>query len=195
MNEIEKAQLAKTTIQCFTGLVGDLSSFPGLLRKVIEVKAWECRLHNGRLYELPSLRDLVTRKPPEGWGQNPDKIEALLKDSPEVLACWREEMKGKPGRKEKGCDSQPIQTAKGTGNKAYTLDRLKRENAELFQQVVAGELSANAAAVKAGWRKKKMVIAMEDDATLTARNILAKMGREWVKALQTALDEAGRATK
>jgi hypothetical protein len=157
MNEIEKAQLAKTTIQCFTGLVGDLSSFPGLLRKVIEVKAWECRLHNGRLYELPSLRDLVTRKPPEGWGQNPDKIEALLKDSPEVLACWREEMTESKGRRSKVDNADNISNKPkvdaGT-SKAYTLSRLKRENAELFQQVVAGELSANAAAVKAGWRKK-----------------------------------------
>jgi hypothetical protein len=160
MNEIEKAQLAKTTIQCFTGLVGDLSSFPGLLRKVIEVKAWECRLHNGRLYELPSLRDLVTRKPPEGWGQNPDKIEALLKDSPEVLAIWEKEMQLKPGPKPKAdSENSSFDNIKGTNastgtSKAYTLSRLKRENAELFQQVVAGELSANAAAVKAGWRKK-----------------------------------------
>jgi len=188
MNEIEKAQLAQDTVECLREASGSLDQFPSLIARVISERAWESRLHHGRLYELPSLRDLVTRKPPEGWGQNPDKIEALLKDSPEVLACWREEMKGKPGRKEKGCDSQPIQTAKGTGNKAYTLDRLKRENAELFQQVVAGELSANAAAVKAGWRKKKTVIAMEDDATLTARNILAKMGSEWVKALKSALD-------
>jgi hypothetical protein len=126
---------------------------------VIEVKAWESRLHHGRLYELPSLRDLVTRKPPEGWGQNPDKIEALLKDSPEVLAMWEKEMQLKPGPKPKaeGEDSSVNNinrtASKGT-SKAYTLSRLKRENAELFQQVVAGELSANAAAVKAGWRKK-----------------------------------------
>ena len=44
---------------------------------------------------------------------------------------------------------------KGTGtSKAYTLTRLKKNEPELFQQVVAGELSANAAAIKAGWRKK-----------------------------------------
>jgi hypothetical protein len=134
-------------------------------------------------------------------------------------------MKGKPGRKEKGCDSQPIQTAKGTGNKAYTLDRLKRENAELFQAVVAGELSANAAAqakeasrsakaaelvraegvthqeaaervnisrqavtkalaTKTKVTKEKVAstpqptIKLTKDPTLTAKNILAKMGRE-----------------
>jgi len=158
MNEIEKAQLAKTTIQCFTGLVGDLSSFPGLLRKVIEVRAWESRLHNGRLYELPSLRELVTRKPLEGWGQNPAKIEALLKDSPDVLAMWREEMKEKThdrGNQHTGGKSDNVNLAKKGNSKAYTVSRLKRESPELFAQVVAGELSANAAAIKAGWRKVK----------------------------------------
>jgi hypothetical protein len=41
------------------------------------------------------------------------------------------------------------------GNRrAYTLDRLKRNNPELFAKVVNGELSANAAAIEAGFRKK-----------------------------------------
>jgi hypothetical protein len=157
MNEIEKAELVQTTVDCFRRGCGSLENLPGLIAKVIEVKAWESRLHHGRLYELPSLRDLVTRKPPEGWGQNPDKIEALLKDSPEVLACWREEMTESKGKRSKADNADNISNKPkvdaGT-SKAYTLSRLKRENAELFQAVVAGELSANAAAVKAGWRKK-----------------------------------------
>jgi len=153
MNEIEKAQLAQDTVECLREASGSLDQFPSLIARVISERAWESRLHHGRLYELPSLRDLVTRKPPEGWGQNPDKIEALLKDSPEVLACWREEMK-EQGKRNDLCDNiTEVKEATGT-SKAYTLSRLKRENAELFQQVVAGELSANAAAIKAGWRKK-----------------------------------------
>jgi len=50
-----------------------------------------------------------------------------LKDDPECLALYREAMKGEPGRPEKGCESQPIKTEKGTGNKAYTCERLKRD--------------------------------------------------------------------
>jgi hypothetical protein len=147
-----------------------------------------------------------------------------LKDSPEVLACWREEMK-EQGKRNDLCDNiTEVKEATGT-SKAYTLSRLKRENAELFQQVVAGELSANAAAqakeasrsakaaelVRAGThtqaeaareigvskqavskaasqpvtvkpkkvdRIKTPVVALSQDPTLTAKNILAKMGRE-----------------
>lgn len=35
---------------------------------------------------------------------------------------------------------------------AYTLDRLKREREDLYKRVIAKEISANAAAVEAGWR-------------------------------------------
>ena len=41
------------------------------------------------------------------------------------------------------------------GNEAiYTLARLDRDNPALAERVRAGELSANAAAIEAGWRKK-----------------------------------------
>jgi hypothetical protein len=40
-------------------------------------------------------------------------------------------------------------------SKSYTLNRLRREHSELFERVVAGELSANAAAIEAGFRKVK----------------------------------------
>jgi hypothetical protein len=177
MNEIEKAQLAKTTVQCFTGLVGDLSSFPGLLKKVIEERVWEARLHNGRLYELPSLRELVTRKPLEGWGQNPDKIEAVIKDHPEVLALWREAMKEQThdrGNQYTGGTLNNVKPATAGNGKAYTVSRLKRESPELFQQVVAGELSANAAAIKAGFRKP--VPLLPKDPAKAAQAIRDKMG-------------------
>ena len=75
-------------------------------------------------------------------------MERMIANDPEALADFREAMKGEPGRPKAGtirCESQPI--SKGTGNKAYTLSRLKRETPELFAAVVRGELSANAAAV------------------------------------------------
>jgi hypothetical protein len=39
-------------------------------------------------------------------------------------------------------------------SRAYTLDRLARERPDLFEQVKAGKLSANAAAIEAGFRKR-----------------------------------------
>jgi hypothetical protein len=39
-------------------------------------------------------------------------------------------------------------------SKAYTVSRLKRDRPDLFEKVVAGELSANKAAIEAGFRRK-----------------------------------------
>lgn len=67
---------------------------------------------------------------------------------------FRDAIKGEPGRPGKGCESQPNKTAKGTGNKAYTCERLSKVAPELFEEVKAGRMSANAAAIQAGIRKK-----------------------------------------
>lgn len=74
-----------------------------------------------------------------------------------MLTVWREEMKERPGPKTTCNYSDNVTVIDGPerGNtKAYTLSRLKRESPELFQAVCDGELSANAAAIKAGFRKK-----------------------------------------
>jgi hypothetical protein len=38
-------------------------------------------------------------------------------------------------------------------SKSYTVSRLKRDRPDLFGKVVAGELSANKAAIEAGFRR------------------------------------------
>jgi hypothetical protein len=44
----------------------------------------------------------------------------------------------------------------GRGNsRSYTVSRLKKHRPDLYGKVVAGEMSANAAAIKAGYRKVK----------------------------------------
>lgn len=150
MNEIEKGQLASTTVQCLSRGAGALNSFPGLLKKVIEERVWEHRIYHGREYRLPNLRALITEKPMAGWGEDPKKIEALIKDDPEVLPMFREAMKGQAGRPKTG--SNPTLLEKDRG-KAYTLTRLQKDNPEIYEEVKAGKLTANAGAIKAGWRK------------------------------------------
>jgi hypothetical protein len=64
-------------------------------------------------------------------------------------------LRAKPGRPKKGEDNpvhaQDIQH--GTGNRAYVLARLRRDDPDLAARVERGELSANAAARAKGWRK------------------------------------------
>ena len=60
----------------------------------------------------------------EGWGENPERIEALIRDDVEVLAMWREAMKGHAGRPKTGSNPTILEKDRG---KAYTVSRLQRE--------------------------------------------------------------------
>lgn len=159
MNEIEKGQLCDSVMSAIHHGLGNLETIPALLRRIIENKAWECRQVKMRgVVQLANLRELITKEPMEGWGENPERIESLIRDDVEVLAMWRDAMKEKTGPKlkgEEGLCNNITETKVTTGtSRSYTVSRLQREAPQLFAQVVAGTLSANAAAIQAGFRKK-----------------------------------------
>jgi hypothetical protein len=63
---------------------------------------------------------------------------------------WRQAITPDAHRPKKGESHDNIITSQGT-SRAYTLDRLQRERPDLFAEVVAKRLSANAAAIEAGF--------------------------------------------
>jgi hypothetical protein len=83
-----------------------------------------------------------------------DAAEALrlLRDKIPAAAP-HEETKGGRGKK----SSDTVTGLRGMAE-AYTLARLKRDHAELAKRVVSGELSANAAAIEAGFRARTVQI-------------------------------------
>lgn len=183
MNDIEKGQLAVDTIRCFNKVHGSLTSMPGLISKIIREKVWERRIHNHRLIELPNLRALITEPYPRGWGEQPDKIQAVIQDDVEALALFRVAMVEGPGgdKKSKGRiinDNIINDTVDQGTSKAYTVSRLKRDRPDLFDKVVAGELSANGAAIEAGYKRVKTTLEQLqyywDKATLEERQIVMK---------------------
>ncbi len=157
LNEIEKGQLCDSVMSAIHHGLGNLETIPALLRRIIENKAWECRQVKMRgVVQLANLRELITKEPMEGWGENPERIEALIRDDVEVLAMWREEMKSQGKRNL----LNNVKEATAGNSRSYTVSRLQREAPELFSQVVAGTLSANAAAIQAGFRKKPTALEM-----------------------------------
>ena len=160
LNEVEKGQLCQSTIESLYEATGGMKHFPKLLKKIIINKAWERRVNKGRLIELKSLRELITEKPIRGWGEDPKKVEAVIKDDPECLALFYEAMQlTNQHDKLTNIVSKPEQSKEKRntiqGNsKAYTCERLSKVAPELFEEVKAGRMSANAAAIKAGIRKK-----------------------------------------
>lgn len=163
LNEIEKGQLAITTVQCFTTADGSLSDFPGLLKKVIRERVWERRSHHGRLIELPNLLALITLSPIQGWGQDPKKIEAVIRDDAEALLMYREAMVDEHGGDRKSKDKIKSNNVtldlppRGNG-RAYSISRVQKEcPPEVVAKVMAGKLSPNKALVAAGLRANRQI--------------------------------------
>jgi hypothetical protein len=158
----DKGNLVDALWHSVDDAAGNLEIVPGLVKRVLETGAWRERIHRGKRFHHDRFIDFITIKPLAGCGWEPEKVEALIRDEPETLALWRRATTAKAGgdrQSEKAKTISSIRTnasdvLRGT-TRAYTLDRLKRERPDLFEQVCAKELSANAAAIEAGWRKKK----------------------------------------
>ncbi len=82
-----------------------------------------------------------------------------------------------------------VSTPSKQGNSVdYTIRRLKRDAPELAQQVIRGELSANAAAIKAGFRQPKYQL--PDDPQAAGRYLAQRVDREWFDTLIDAYYKA-----
>jgi len=159
--------LCQSTIESLYEATGGMKQFPGLLKKIIANKAWERRLSKGKVIELASLRELITEKPVRGWGEDPERITAILtKTDPEVELMFRDAMKGQgnhlPKSREHNCNNVTVmdddEKIKTGNSRAYSIDRVKREcEPEVVAKVMAGQMSPNAALVKAGIRENRQV--------------------------------------
>lgn len=190
LNEIERGQLCQSTIESLYEATGGLRQFPSLLKKVIAERAWERRVCRGKVIELGSLRELITAKPVQGWGEDPSKVEAVIRDDPEALAAFREAMLGKPGRPK--ADAESHDNVRGItdehGNsRAYSIARVQREcDPETVAAVMAGEMSANAALVKAGVRENRQVYIPRDPAAAVEK-LRRQFGDDFVNAIREVL--------
>jgi hypothetical protein len=94
------------------------------------------------MIELSSLRELITERPVRGWGEDPKKVESVIKDDPEALAMFRQAMLGHAGRptKESGNNVSELDTGITGNSRAYSIDRVTRQcEPEIVAKVMSGE--------------------------------------------------------
>lgn len=186
--------LCQMTIDSLSRGTGSLRNFPGLLRRVIETRAWECRRTHGKMIKLRSLRELITKDPLEGWGEDPSKVEAVIRDDPEALAMYREAMKA-VNQHDLPCDIITGHNATTGTSRAYSLSRVQREcDAPTVAAVMAGKVSPHAALVKAGVREVRQVYMPRDPAD-GIRKLRKVLGDEYVDAMLAADTKRTRRTK
>jgi hypothetical protein len=188
LNEIERAQLCQTTIESLYEATGGLKQFPALLKKVIATKAWERRNVHGKVVELGSLRELITAKPVSGWGEDPSKVEAVIRDDPQALAAFREAMKHQGERTDLVDNVNEVMDRPDGNSRAYSISRVQREcDAETVAAVMSGGMSANAALVKAGVRENRQVYIPRDPAA-AVQKLRRQFGDEFLLAMKEAMD-------
>jgi hypothetical protein len=189
LNEIERGQLCQSTIESLYEATGGLRQFPSLLKKLIAERAWERRVCRGKVIELKSLRELITAKPVQGWGEDPSKVEAVIRDDPEALAKFREEMKHQGERTDIRDNITEVESPSATGtSRAYSIARVQREcDAETVAAVMAGEVSPNAALVRAGVRENRQVYIPRSPADAVAK-LRRQFGDGFVDGMRRAMD-------
>jgi len=144
-----------------------LDGTPKYIRKVLNEKAWQIRVipSTGEVVEFDSFTDFVEAHPPEGLGTSIDMLKRMCEGHEEVRNMLLEEVTeaaGKHGGDRKSEDAQDqvdiINSNDGGTSESYALRRLKRDAPELAEKVLDGEMSANAAAIEAGFRTKTVSV-------------------------------------
>lgn len=182
-----KDELITTLAKLVNSAGWDLQSLPGLVKRVITEEMWPERVvritHETARFK--SFAEFVTTPPPAGLGTNVETLERLCRDDAEALTLLRQ-VTTRP-KHIHASDSYIVTiTDSDRGNaRAYTLDRLSRERPDLYQQVVDKELTANAAAIEAGWRKRKIQLEPEPQSVISfiLRHFTAEERATIVRAL------------
>lgn len=176
-----------------------------LLAALVEDRTWE-RLADvkGRSFK-GRFRAFVETRSPFGLGYDPDQLSKLLalrhphESVPDVadrMTQMREEvqelLRGEvpevaPHGGDRRSESNQVRDTNlktGTDSAEYVLARLKRDDPELAEQVIRGDVSPNAAAVAKGWRKPRIVLSTPER---VADSIRAHMTRDQRLALARLL--------
>src|SRR4051812_15742866 len=104
----------------------NLSLLSNMIVVVIRDELWKARtIRTGELVRCESFLELLTAEPLRGFGEDPVKVAALLKDDAEALKMYRRAINRPVGSN--NITTHPEHTpTRGTGL-AYTLDRLSRD--------------------------------------------------------------------
>ena len=193
----ENLRLNDTYVNTLAQALNEASSIanvPGLLKQIIGNEMWRKRWCKQTKQEVEFKRftDFVSAFPPEGLGTNMQVLISICRHSGdmEAVGALAKMSAGQHGgdRKSENINLDNIQVDSPTGTSTVaTMRRLAKNSPELHAQVIAGELSPNAAAIEAGFRKRKYQLPA--DPTAAARYLAERVDKEWLRCL---VDELAR---
>lgn len=138
-----------------------------------------------------SFDSFITANPPNGLGATVDLIKRVVADDKAAMDEFDKAVQNPVG-KHTDVDNINISRADGT-SESHALRRLRKEAkenpevAELREQVLAGNLSAHAAMVQAGFRPRTFTIRADPESA--ARTIRRQLTPEQVSELARLLND------
>jgi hypothetical protein len=151
-----------------------LPHVPQTTRRLLSTGAWRERFEGGRIIRFDDFYQFVTEPfaPKGGCGLQTEKVTELLRkaEDAEVLEMWLTAIRAKDAqeidaktpdlksahRPKKGNITENDVTLSRRGNDpAYALARLRKDRPDIHARVLAGELTAHAGMIEAGFRKKR----------------------------------------
>ena len=171
-------------------VVSNYSGFVQALSEILEHGYWREFLvrGSGEIKSFQRFEDFLT------WCECPaDELKAVLRvhgDEP-LLAQVLAELGGdlaQHGEIGGGHASRVSDTNSGSKkpDATYILARLRRDHPELAEKVLAGELTANAAAILAGFRKRYIRVPAGDPAGAVSKLLTEYTRDELTRELQVA---------
>ena len=179
-NNKENGYLVGSLHHAVRGGAWGLENMPRLIREAIENKIWTgwTDRATGQTFSQPDFYTFITTPVLEGLGATPDQIKALCIKDLALTDLIDQELTRKPGApvgnqfasKEDKTNHDNVMnslsdTKASQGNSVeYTLRRLRKHHPELHEQVLANEMSPNAAAIEAGFRKHTITVTVDVEA-------------------------------
>jgi len=141
-----------------------LGSVPGLMKRVLQEGMWrEFVTPMGEVVTYERIEPFVTTPPTKGLGADLKLVQRLLQDDKEALDLWDQALQRPAHRPEKAEETHNnVQGSAPVGNtEARALRKLRSDAPNLHSEVLAGNLSAHAAMVKAGFRKRTLTVPID----------------------------------
>lgn len=158
MTPVRAGEICDRLDKSLRGSEFNLSAVANTIVLVIREEAWRARVvRTGEVVECESFLEMLTAPPLRGFGEDPERVEALLQDDAEALRMFREAITAPHGgnRRDRPHKTDIVRVEHHGSSRAYTLTRLHAQHPALYERVVAGELSAHAAAIQAGLRRQR----------------------------------------
>lgn len=166
-----------------------LVTVPGLIKRVLVEESWrEFVTQMGEHVQYERFADFVATPPLKGLGSELSLIRRIVVDDPEALDLYDQAVQNPHGGDHASAESKNnnIQLAPQGTSKARALRKLRSDAPKLHAEVLAGNISAHAAMVQAGFRPKTFTV-RADRPESVARTLRKHLTRDQLRELAEML--------